>query len=246
VNEETKGGSAGSSKPRKAERTRSLILETALRLFRERGYEGTTMRGIAAEAEVSLGSAYYYFKSKEHLIQAYYERSQAEHLAACREILEQQKDFKARLRGVIRAKIEISAPFHRFAGQLFKTAADPSSPLSPFSPESMPVRQEATELMAKIVSGSDIKISAELKEELPNLLWLYLMGIILFWIHDASKDCRRTYLLIDRTVDIVVRFVRLYSLAPIRPLFRGALRLLGELRDFPEVSVAEVASEIEN
>ena len=58
------------AKTTKGERTRALILETALDLFMERGYEQTTMRGIAREAGLSLGSAYYYFKSKEHLIHA--------------------------------------------------------------------------------------------------------------------------------------------------------------------------------
>jgi hypothetical protein len=51
-------------KRRKGEETRAQILETALQLFRERGYEETTMRAIAEAAGVSLGNAYYYFKSK--------------------------------------------------------------------------------------------------------------------------------------------------------------------------------------
>ena len=40
-------------------------------LFLEHGYDGTTMRGIAQAAGVSVGNAYYYFDSKEHLIQEY-------------------------------------------------------------------------------------------------------------------------------------------------------------------------------
>ena len=47
----------------KSARTRSAIIDAALRLFRERGYEATTMRAIAAEAGVSVGNAYYYFDS---------------------------------------------------------------------------------------------------------------------------------------------------------------------------------------
>lgn len=232
--QDTSGGAHGlgkTAKPKKAERTRRHILETALRLFRERGYVGTTMRAIASEAGVSVGSAYYYFKSKEHLIQAYYGRSHAEHLVACADVLENESDLKQRLLGVLHAKIETSQPYHRFAGQLFKTAADPASPLSPFSPESMPVRREATELLALVVEGSDARVSPELSEELPNLLWLYLMGIILFWIHDGSEGCIRTHKLIDRTVDIVVRLISLSALAPMRPVVRGALELTGELRE---------------
>ena len=58
---------AGGRAPKtgKSEQTRALILETAMRLFQERGYDKTTMRAIAQEAGVSVGNAYYYFASKE-------------------------------------------------------------------------------------------------------------------------------------------------------------------------------------
>jgi hypothetical protein len=49
----------------KGEQTRALILETAMRLFQERGYDKTTMRAIAAEAGVSVGNAYYYYEGKD-------------------------------------------------------------------------------------------------------------------------------------------------------------------------------------
>src|SRR5687768_7279108 len=122
----------------RGERTRELILGTALELFRERGYEETTMRAIAQRAGVSLGNAYYYFRSKEHLIQAFYAQSHREHLDASRPILEREKELAARLKGVLYAKLSTSEAYHRFSGILFKTAADPNSPLSPFSPESHP------------------------------------------------------------------------------------------------------------
>ena len=42
----------------------------------------------------------------------------------------------------MRAKLETIEPYHRFSGILFKTAADPESPLNPFGEESRPVREE--------------------------------------------------------------------------------------------------------
>ena len=100
-----------SGKTRKGEQTRTRILETALRLFREQGYEKTTMRAIAAEGGVSLGSAYYYFESKEHLVQAFYLQTHLEHLAACQGILQEYEDLADRLLGVVRAKIETGRPY---------------------------------------------------------------------------------------------------------------------------------------
>ncbi|ANM32378.1 TetR family transcriptional regulator [Acidobacteria bacterium Mor1] len=220
----------GSTKTRKGEQTRGRILECALAMFRERGYDATTMRAIANEAGVSLGNTYYYFASKDHLIHAYYARSHQDHLAACDPLLESETDLKNRLIGVLAAKIETSQPYHHFAGQLFKTAADPKSPLSPFSHESAPVRLESIELLTRVVEGSSTKVTGKLAQELPELLWTYQMGIILYWIHDDSRDCARTYRLIEQTGDLVVRLVRVSRLPPMRPLVSRALKLVAELR----------------
>ena len=226
----TSGEKPRATRTQKGERTRRHILEAALTLFRERGYDDTTMREIARRAGVSLGNAYYYFRSKEHLIQSFYARTHTEHLAACESLLESEKNFRQRLKGVLDAKIDTSEPYHRFAGILFKTAADPYSPLSPFSPESQPLRREATDLFRSVVEGSSLKPSKLLADELPNLLWLYQMAILLFWIHDHSTDCRRTYRLIDHTSLLVTRLIRLAKNPLLRPLTQTTLDLLKDLR----------------
>lgn len=219
----------GSPTP-KAERTRARILDTALRLFLERGYEGTTMRAVAAEAGVSLGNAYYYFRSKEHLVQGFYARMHDEHVAACRPALEGERDLAKRLETLLLTKIETSEPYHRFSGLLFKTAADPKSPLNPFSAESGPVRAEATALLDFVLDGSSAKIPADLREKLPDLLWLFEMSVILFWIHDESPGRARTRRLIARTVEIVTKLVSVASFPLMKPLRRSALELIDELK----------------
>jgi AcrR family transcriptional regulator len=215
----------------KGGQTKARIVETALELFRERGYEETTMRAIAEKARVSLGNAYYYFHSKEHLIQAFYYRTHEEHVAASRRTLEIGTNLKASLLEVIRLKISTLEPYHRFAGVLFKTAADPESPLNPFSPNSDPVRGASIQLFANIVENSKARIPKDLRAELPYLLWLYHMGVILFWIHDSSPKRIRTYRLIDHTVDLVDRLISLASNPLLSPLRKKALRLIAELRE---------------
>jgi AcrR family transcriptional regulator len=220
-------------KPRKSEQTRAKILEAALERFRERGYEETTMRGIAEAAGVAVGNAYYYFKSKEHLIQAFYERTHDEHLAASREVLDRERGLRERLLGVMRAKLDTIMVYHQFAGVLFKTAADPKSPLNPFSEESQPVRRQSTELFAEVLAGADTRLTAELTAELPNLLWIYHMGIVLYWIHDKSPGCARSYRLMERSVRLVLRLVSLFQFPLLRPFLRELLTLVAELRGQP-------------
>jgi AcrR family transcriptional regulator len=213
-----------------AEKTRQLIVETALRLFKERGFEATTMRAIAAEAGISVGNAYYYFASKEQLIQAYYDRAQAEHEAACCEVLAVERSFAGRLGGVLREWVRISEPYHEFAVKFFKHAAEPSNPLSPFSPESAPARESAIGIYRQVVDGSENRIDSALREELPELLWLLSMGIVLFWVHDTSPGCERTYRLIDRTVSLVDRLVALSYLPGIRGVTKDFIDVVRELR----------------
>ena len=219
------------TKTLKGDQTKALILETALQIFRERGYEETTMRAIAEKANVSLGNAYYYFHSKEHLIQAFYQRLHDEHLAVALPALEKTDTLKARLLTVMRLKIEVMKPYHQFSGVLFKTAAHPQSPLNPFSDESDPVRQQSIELFAKVLEGTKARIPKDLKAELPYLLWVYQMGIVLFWIHDPSPGRRRTYRLVDHTVDLLDKLIHLASNPFMRPLRKQALRLVDEIRE---------------
>ena len=115
----------------KAEQTRGVILGSALRLFRDAGYDGTTMRAIAAEAGVSLGNAYYYFSSKEHLIQGFYDRIQVDHASAAAAALDRETAFPSRLLAVLDAWIDVAEPYHEFAGSFFKNAAEPTSPPDP-------------------------------------------------------------------------------------------------------------------
>jgi AcrR family transcriptional regulator len=219
------------TKTPKGEQTKAAILRSALDLLQEHGYDKTTMRAIAKKASVSLGNAYHYFGSKEDLIQAFYHRLHEEHLAALRPALAQESTFKARLFAVVKSKIASLEPYHEFAGVLFKTAADPHSPLNPFAHQSAPVRRDSIDLFEELVRDTKARIPNDLREQLPYLLWLYHMGIILFWIHDASPKRVRTYRLIDQTVDLLDKLISLASNPLMRPVRKRALKLVGELRD---------------
>jgi len=219
------------TKTAKGEQTKALILNTALEMLHERGYENTTMRAIAEKAGVSLGNAYHYFGSKDHLIQAFYHRNHEEHLRASMPALQKESSLKTRLLSVMRLKIDTLEPYHEFAGVLFQTAADPHSPLNPFAPVAAPVRRDSIKLFEDLVADSKARIPNDLRAELPYLLWLYHMGIILFWIHDVSRKRARTYRLIDQTVDLLDKLISLASNPLMGPVRKKALRLVAELRD---------------
>jgi AcrR family transcriptional regulator len=224
----------------KSARTRSLIIDAALKLFREKGYDATTMRAIAKEAGVSVGNAYYYFDSKERLIQGFYDRAQVDHEQAARSVLDKERDLVARIVGVADAWVTTMTPYREFAGKFFKNAAEPTSPLSPFSPQSSPARAAATELWREVLEGSDTKVPKKLQNELPELLWLYFMGIVLFWVYDPTDDASATRNVVARTAPLVVRALTLTRLPIVRGMIDDIVALIAEVRQiFPIVEETE-------
>ncbi|HET7488413.1 MAG TPA: TetR family transcriptional regulator [Acidimicrobiales bacterium] len=214
----------------KAARTRSAIIDAALTLFRERGYDATTMRAVAAQAGVSVGNAYYYFASKEALVQGFYDRAQVEVMAVARPLLDGERDLAARIAILLEAWLTAMAPYHPFAGKFFKNAAEPTSPLSPFSPESAPARDAAVAFWREVVEGSDARIPKRLRAELPELLWLYHMGIVLLWVYDRSPDVAVTRRVVRHSAPVLVRAIALSRLRVVGGLLDDTLAVLADVR----------------
>ena len=56
------------------EERKQELIDTAERLFLEKGYEQTTVADIVREIEVAQGTFYYYFSSKEEILEAIIEK----------------------------------------------------------------------------------------------------------------------------------------------------------------------------
>ena len=216
--------------PSKGERTKQRILDRALELFREHGYDATTMRMVADAAEVSLGNAYYYFASKDQLLQAFYREVHEAHIAATTPRLAKARTLRDRLLATMLAKLDVIEPYHHFSALMFRTAADPESPLNPFHPAGVDIAKEGEALFAEVIAGSNTKVPKDLAAELPRLLWTYSMGVVLYWIHDRSRGRAKTKRLIERTVDMITTSIKLASNPLLRPFQKQVLQLVRDLR----------------
>ena len=58
----------------RSERSRNVILDSALKLFAHRGFGATSVRDIAEAAEVSKGNVYHHFPDKESIFRALLDR----------------------------------------------------------------------------------------------------------------------------------------------------------------------------
>ena len=201
------------------------ILNAALGLFRRKGFEQTTMREIAEEAGVSLGNAYYYFESKEALVMAFYERAHLELPSRVTAAVAPAASLEEQLNAIIDAKFAYFAPNRVFLGALFRHAADPANPLSPFSTETHHIREADQQHFAQALENSGMYVPKDLAPHLPKLLWLYQMGLILFWIYDRSPRQRNTTLLKEKSVALLINGLKLIRL----PILRSARKRIVEL-----------------
>ncbi|HEY6338775.1 MAG TPA: TetR family transcriptional regulator [Candidatus Sulfotelmatobacter sp.] len=216
-------------KPRvtsRAEDTRRKIYEAAMEMFREKGFEETTMRDIAAKAGVALGGAYYYFSSKDAIVLAFYREMQETSTPLVGGALTDKKKLKERIRAVLDQRLKLLAPNRKFCAALFRHAPDGADPLSPFSEESRLIRDAAIEQMRVALEGGDVKIPADLRPRLPYLLWLYQMALIMFWLYDRSPDQQRTQRLMEKSLGLLVNLLRISSLPLMKPLRKTALELV--------------------
>ena len=209
-----------------SEETRRQILDTALLLFREQGFENTTLREIAKRAGMSLGAAYYYFNSKEAIVAAYYDYVQHEHRGRARAALAQSATLKQRLRAAYHTKIDVMEGDQQLLRALFRFGGDPDHPLSWFGPASREQRRLSVEVFAEALG--DERLPDDIREAAPTLLWTLHMGFLLYFLYDASPSYRRTRKLVDAAVDFVIDAKRIATLPLMRPVRRRVLNILRE------------------
>jgi AcrR family transcriptional regulator len=206
------------------EKTRALILEKALEIFREQGFDAATIRSIAKSAKVATGAAYYYFPSKEAIVAAYYDHVQERHEAKVRESVVGTMDLRERLGIVFHSKLDILKSDRKFLGALFRYAGEPDHPLSVFGRGTASQRAHSVSIFREALADSEI--SDELRQLLPGGLWLLHLGAILFFIYDESAEQRRTRTLVNGVLDLVTQLLNLTSAPLIRTFlqpFQGKL-----------------------
>ena len=207
-----------------SEETRQQILDTALVMFREKGFEETTIREIAKRTGLSLGSAYYYFNSKEAIVAAYYDHTQEQHRLRAREAFANSVALKERLRAAYHTKIDVMEGDQRLLRALFRFGGDPDHPLSWFGPATREQRRLSVEVFEEAIAAE--RLPDDVQAAAPTLLWTLHMGVLLYFVYDTSPAHRKTRALIDAAVDFVIDAKRIATLPLMRPVRRRVLNIL--------------------
>jgi len=205
------------------ERKRALIYDTALTLFRDKGFDATTMRDIAKAAGISLGSAYHYFPSKVAIVFAYYEEVQEAHERLLRKRLPGTEGLVERLALVFESKLELVRRDRLLLGAIGATLVQPGNELSAFSVEGRQFLERSVALFDSALEP--LPASPQSRRTLAFLLWVAHLGMMLRLVHDDSRGQTRSKALVSRALTMAVPMLQLAA----TPVGAGLLAQLREL-----------------
>ena len=210
----------------KGEQTRRQIFESALELFRVRGFDSTTMQEIAKHAMVVKSAAYFYFPSKEAIIKAYYKTVQAEQERLCGEVFAKSKDLKTRLAIALRSKLDLARDDRNLLGVVFRYTGEPEHPLSCLGRGTAEIRRRSIQVFRDAIAEE--KLPNDLRELLPIALWALQMALLVLFLYDISENQRRTRRMADGALDLTLKLLGLAKLSVLRPIRTKVLVLLRE------------------
>lgn len=210
----------------KGEQTRQHIYQTALRLFRERGFDASTMQQVAEQANVAKSAAYYYFPSKEAIIQAYYEDIQAKQERVCEAVFAERQNLRTRLAAAMHSKLDLARADRNLLGVVFRYTGEPAHPLSCLGTGTEEIRRRSIAVFQKAIETE--RMPKDLAQLLPLALWSLQMGLLIMFIYDESEGQRRTRRLADGALDLTLKLLGLAKLAVLKPVRSKVLSLLRE------------------
>ena len=204
---------------------RDRLYATAVRLIASRGYDATTLRDIAKEAEVSVGLLYRYFPSKQAVVIALYDELSSEYARQVGEMpLGRWRD---RFIFALNTSLHVLKP-HKVALRALTPVlvGDPEEGI--FSASTAFSRLRVQQVFEEAVVGSSDAPKQPLSEALGRLLYLVHLAVLLWWLLDKSSNQRATAALVSLTQQLLPSAAVTVRVPPVR---RFLIAVDGLVRD---------------
>ena len=201
------------------------LYATAMRMIAARGYEATTLRGIAAEAEVSVGLLYRYFPNKQAVIVAFYDELSADFVSQAANM--PCGKWRERFTFALETSLKVLKP-HRVALRALAPilVGDPTDGV--FAPRTAFSRERVQRVFEEAVAGATDAPAAPLAAALGRLLYLVHLAVLLWWLLDKSTHQRATSTLVSLTERLLPSAALTLRLPPIRRFVIGVDELIRE------------------
>ena len=201
------------TRARQKEAVRKRIVDAALSLFQSKGFDQTTTRQIARKAKLAEGTIFNYFETKEDIALHFFELEVDHAIATVRTSSRLRRaPLEEKLFALIEAQLEFLAPYERFIGAAFVHALRPTSKIA-FSMQALDLRNRYIAFVQELLQDSgSVPAGSMLTWAAPSVFWIYHVGILLYWLNDASKGKQHTLALLDRSLELGVAMLRKGSL----------------------------------
>jgi AcrR family transcriptional regulator len=203
----------GGKRAEQKEAVRKRIVEAALALFQSKGFDQTTTRQIAQKAKLAEGTIFNYFETKEDIALHFLQLEVDHAIATVRGTPRLRRaPLEEKLFALVEAQLEFLAPHEKFIGAAFVHALRPTSKIA-FSMQALDLRNRYIAFVHELIQESEsVPPGALLTWAAPSVFWIYYLGILLYWLNDASAGKQHTLALLDRSLELGVAMLRKGSL----------------------------------
>jgi AcrR family transcriptional regulator len=192
---------------------RDRLYGIAMRLIAMRGYEATTLRDIAKEAEVSVGLLYRYFPSKQAVILALYDELSADFARQATHM--PQGRWRDRFQFALETSLQALAP-HRTALRALIPVLVGDAEDGVFASGTAFSRVRVQQVFEEAVLSATDAPQEPLAGALGRLLYLVHLAVLLWWLLDKSHKQRATDALIALSGQMLPSAALTLRLPPIR------------------------------
>lgn len=194
---------------KKQEEIRRSIIEAAVEMFSEKGFEATTMKQIAREVGIGDATIYKYFSSKDKLLFGFYGyRAEQAVEAFLQEPELETFSLQEKLQLLIDIYLESLLPDREFVAESLKMIMQSPSVLFE---DVTPVRKEFVGVIQDMLTEAEQ--SGEIEKSpftayTAKLTNDFILAILLYWIKDDSDEFSNTTQLVDMSLSLGIEILK--------------------------------------
>jgi AcrR family transcriptional regulator len=184
-----------------------------MRLIAKRGYEATTLRDIAKEADVSVGLLYRYFPSKQAVVLALYDELSTEYARQAEQM--PSGKWRDRFLFALTTSLQVLKP-HKMALRALTPVlvGDPEEGI--FAEATAFSRSRVQRVFEEAVARATDAPQPPMAEALGRLLYLIHLAVLLWWLLDKTAGQRATESLVSLTRQLLPSATLALRVPPVR------------------------------
>lgn len=186
------------------QQTRERILESARTLFKQKGFDQTTTRDIAAAAKIAVGTLFNYFATKEALALAI--------IGGCFDSASQE--FQSRLKGNeqlderlfahVASNLRHLRPHRRYVLGLLESTINPLVETCDAEGRQAGGRDAHLATVKTLLTSNGAGPGNEPSIVTMHLYWTLFLGVLAYWTADESDYQEDTLVLLDQSMKLFV------------------------------------------